>query len=371
MKTKMFFACSVLIVLATLLSVSIAQVQDLCKFDPNVPQGPKAPPPAQADPPYFLWTANGPGDQTTISKLPPFLVQHSGLVTWSSANLADSTFANATQRAIKNGGYQTIPLVYVFGECFGGGMIDDLVTAINNNPMSIISAAFFNQKANYPRLFGLQGNGLDFVWPYLSALSSQQNPTAQSVAVQAAKDDPFGWWPNPSPARKGEKLGTETPEYYSQQMGDSILLKRDEGEANRVILWAGQPELVDDEQLGGLIYILVKGLGYKPANIVVYFGAGKYSSDHSQLVLMMEYLGFSKKHLRAANSADFLTNGLAWAFPFRSDDPPQFFFFLAADHGCNNAFLEADWRKVGVGGGPVPREGADQWGNDDLGGPID
>ena len=136
-----------------IMAASPASAQNLCTFDPTVAQGPAPPPPPQAIPPYFIWRPGNRGDQSTVAG------QHSGLVGWN-ANIDDTTFAQETENSIVAGGvYLSVPLVYVFGECYGGGMIDDLAANVVMNPMSVVTASFFNQLANYPT-----GNGTDFIW---------------------------------------------------------------------------------------------------------------------------------------------------------------------------------------------------------------
>jgi hypothetical protein len=287
--------------------------------------------------------------------------QHSGLVGWN-ANIDDTTFAQETENAIVAGGvYLSVPLVYVFGECYGGGMIDDLAANVVMNPMSVVTASFFNQLANYPT-----GNGTDFIWAYINAIPAKD--VAQPLAAQAATDDPFGWAARPNPARNGERIGSETPEYYSQLGGDRISIKRPANEVNNVILWSGQPEMVDDRQLSALIVKLL-ALGYSKDNIVVFFGVGLYSAANSQLVATMQANNFDPTHLRQADPADFVRVLQQWAFPANVGAPPQFMFFLANDHGCNNAFQVEEKGGNGPagmhGGGPVPMGGPDPWGNDD------
>ncbi len=351
-----YFGFSLVLAVLILLPSSMLQAQDLCTFDPNIMQGPVPPPPPQARPPYFNWRPGNRGDQGTVAG------QHSGLVGWK-ANLDDVTFAQDTITAIVGGNndYVSIPLVYVFGECYGGGMIDDLAANVAVNPMSIVTASFFNQTASYPIN---NGNGTDFVWAYVNALAAQVglNPTAQFLAAQAATDDPFGWSPRPNPARKGEKIGTETPEYWSQSNGDMIDLERNANEVNSVILWAGQPEKVDDAQFSQLIVNLLN-LGYDKDNIVVFFGSGFYSPMNSALVATMKANNFDPTHLREADPTDFNRVLAQWAFPANVGNPPKFFFFLAADHGCNNAFQVEE--KSGNGGGAIEPGGDDAWGNDD------
>ena len=332
-----------------IMAAPVASAQNLCTFDPTVAQGPVPPPPPQAIPPYFIWRPGNRGDQSTVAG------QHSGLVGWN-ANIDDTTFAQETENAIVAGGvYLTVPLVYVFGECYGGGMIDDLAANVVMNPMSVVTASFFNQVAVYPA-----GNGTDFIWAYINAIPAKD--VAQPLAAQAATDDPFGWAARPNPARNGEKIGTETPEYYSQVGGDMISIKRPANEVNNVILWSGQPEVVDDRQLSALIVKLL-ALGYSKDNIVVYFGLGFYSPANSTLVATMQANNFDPTHLRQADPADFVRVLGQWVFPANVGAPPQFMFFLANDHGCNNAFMAEE--KSGNGGGAVPTGGPDPWGNND------
>ncbi len=358
MKSRILYCASCfVVVLLTLLPTGLAQAQNLCTFDPTVAQGPAPPPPAQANPPYFVWKAGGRGDQSTVAN------QHSGLVTWTDT-IDDETFAGEFDDAIDDGGaaYAQIPLVFVFGECFGGGMIDDLNDLPINNPISIVSASFFNQVALYP-LAG--GNGNDFVWAYVHALANLINPTAQTIAAQAATDDPFGWSPRPTPARNGETRGSETPEYYSWNNGDNTAIVRPANETNAVILWAGRPKQVDDQQLAQMFLNLI-ARGYNPNNIVVLFASGAPANSPALVAAMQNVYGGNMSHLRPATQAA-LTNVLTtWAFPAGVQNPPQYVFFMAVDHGCNNAFQV--FAKGGNGGYDIEDGGS--WGTEDPDYPI-
>lgn len=137
---------------------------------------------------------------------------------------------------------------------------------------------------------------------------------------------------------------------------------------NNVVLWAGQPELQDDRQLSQLIINLL-ALGYSKDNIVVFFGFGLYSPANSMLVATMQANNFDPTHLRQADPADFVRVLGQWVFPANVGGPPQFLFFFAADHGCNNAFTVEEKGGNGAdgqhGGGAVPTGGPDPWGNND------
>jgi hypothetical protein len=330
--------------------------------------GPAPPPPPQSNPNYFPWIKGKAGDQSTVQG------QHSGLVGWPIfvnngviyTAIDDVTFATAVGTGVTNvdgngNDYTEVPLVFVFGECFGGGMIDDIdaVVSQTKNPTSIVSASFFNQRSLYPLPEG--GNDLDFIWAYDVALGTLNNPTALTLAEQAAANDPFGWAADPSPPRNGEVKGSETPEYYSSNNGDGTAVKRDGNEANRVILWAGIPEPTDDYQLSEIVKELLD-LGFKKENIIVFFGAAWYSPANSRLVTTMQAKNFDSTHLRQATAGDLQRQITNWAFPPNSLNPPKFFFFLAADHGCNNAVQENNWEKIN-GQDALPEGGEGAWGN--------
>jgi hypothetical protein len=362
-RVLLHLSCSVLMVLALLAAGSIAHGQDgsQCDFDDQVLKGPApVPPPAQARPPYFIWKALGRGDQRTAAACPRCLLQHSGLVSWiGQRRIDDERFAQSTFNAMFPGNYNNpyFPIVFVFGECYGGGMIDDLAVTLTLNPMSIVSASFFNQTASYPVDPANGGNGTDFIWAYVRAFQ-QPALTAQLAAAIAGNDDPFGWSPRPNPPRTNkETLGSETPEYYSQNQGDNILLAATG--FDRIILWAGQPNEVDDKQLNQLLLqLLAAPVGFDKKNIVVLFASGR-PANAALVQTMQKLYGNDQTHLRQANQKQ-LDIALKWAFP--ADAPKsQFFFFLAADHGCNNAFQAQP--KTGNGGMPI-EDGGD-WGNGD------
>lgn len=350
---KLFRMSCVALLLLVCFAGRLSQAQDLCTFDPTVGQGPIPGPPPQAVPSYYPWRAGTRSDQSTVPG------QHSGLVGWVG-NVDDQTFAQSTINAIVAGGgnYGNMPLVYVFGECYGGGMIDDLAGLVVANPMSIVSASFYNQTASYPIPVNMGGNGTDFIWAYVRALANLNNPTAQKTAAQASNDDPFGWGFKPNPARGVEIRGSETPEYWAQANGNGIALKRAANEVNSVILWAGHPKQVDDAQLAQLITTLL-ALGYSKDNIVVLFGSGR--PLNSQVATVMQANNFDPTHLRQADLNQLLIVLQQWAFPAGVNNPPQFLLFLAADHGCNNAFQAV--AKSGNGGNDI-YDGGD-WGNGD------
>src|SRR6202008_2225982 len=146
---------------------------------------------------------------------------------------------------------------------------DDINDLPITNPISIVSASFFNQQSYYPAL-GI--NSIDFIFAYANALVGLANPTAQSMAAKAATDDPYGWSPA-TQRNNGEVRGTETPEYYDWNMGGTTAMIRNANEVNAVILWAGHPKQVDDYQLA-LMFNNLLSRGYDANNIIVLYANG-------------------------------------------------------------------------------------------------
>lgn len=365
------FAGAVLIALCLSLAPLARAQEGLCQFDPNVGQGPAKTPPLQAVPWYLVWQAGKVGDQQSA-----ITDQHSGLVAWAPGGAAaavdDEDFADGIAVAELNrdnfgNNYQLVPMVYVFGECYGGGMVDELEDELPN-PMSIVTASFYNQTSYYPKA---GGNGLDFVWAYVQALAAQLPATsAQALAVQASHDDPWGWAPQPTPARNGETLGSETPEYFSQNNGDQISLNPAQYPRTSIVLWAGRPNQVDDAQLANTLLLLLQA-GYSKDDILILFGSGtpSYGMDQNGKFIptlvqqAMQSFKMDPTHMRAATLKQFNAKLQEWMFPKNVNNPPRFFFFLAADHGCNNAFLAT--LKDGDGGNPVQDYGNYGSGDDD------
>ena len=76
---------------------------------------------AQNPPWYRPWVAGGAGDQSVAVP-----VQNSGLVGWRGLainQVQDTDLANIARPAVQ---MQRVPAVWVFGQCFGGGMFDEL-----------------------------------------------------------------------------------------------------------------------------------------------------------------------------------------------------------------------------------------------------
>ena len=314
-----WFGVLVALVGLTLAPMAMGQADavDLCKFDATIMKGPIPPPAVSAAWPYYYpWKALGPGDQGIVRPCPVCPGQHSGLVGWN-ANIDDELFSQYVLVSVASGPYGNIPLVFMFGECYGGGMIDDLVRTGLPNPMSMVSASFFNQTASYPIK---NGNGFDFVWAYTQALTIP-NLTALGAAVQAGRNSPFGWFTNPSPARKGETRGSETAEYYSQNFGDNVVLVAPyaKGEA-KVILWAGRPKQQDDLELANIYFLLLQA-GYAKENIVALFGSGMPKNSALASIIQAVWNPNNPKgmngatHLRAATEKQLDIAMRNWAFP--------------------------------------------------------
>jgi PEP-CTERM motif len=156
--------------------------------------------------------------------------RHSGIVT-STGVVWDTTFANMVSNAI---GTNYNEIAFAFMQCYGGGMIDELLSK-NLSYASYTSASQFNECAFGfpvgPRLLSQSTYG----FAYATALGGNVNPTLQSAAVSARNADIFGPVVNLGPTLfpKGLTLPgglvinpvLEHPQYTSSgPIGDNITL---------------------------------------------------------------------------------------------------------------------------------------------------
>ena len=299
----------------------------------------------QVRPPWYNpWVAGGAGDQMSAAN-----GQHSGLVAWQAPNVQDADLANIVRNPIMQMGAQA---VWVFGQCFGGGMFDEL-NALGGT-QSGISASTFNQLANYPNPGPNPpgGNGLDFVWAYINGM--KVTPRAESIAAVGAGDDPFGPNNDPITPRGNEPIGAEQPWYFSTGAGaDNLQVARQP--RGIAVLWSGDPGIVDRDQIIKVVNTLTTTFGYQPKQIFVLYKSGMLPTGMGG-----DPLGNQLKNLnivlRAATKKQ-LTNLFNQAFGANQMVKPNFIFFLANDHGFNTAMAPAGAPKQGNNGGSVPSSG--------------
>jgi hypothetical protein len=231
--------------------------------------------------------------------------------------------------------------IWAFGQCFGGGMFDELVAL--GGTQSGTSAARHNETSRYPKQ-PPKGVGHDWVTRYVQAMGG--GAMARATAAFAAANDPFGT--NPAAPRFMEVMGTEHPQYFSVGAGaDNLTLHQAGGLA---ILWSGQPNLYDRDQIVSALNALV-AMGYTRDRIFMFYGAGRLRQNHPIVQgHILDPMGMPLVPgitLRAAT-----LNALDGLFMARFGPAvmckPSSVFFLANDHGFNTAVNMGD---------AVPRDG--------------
>jgi len=280
---------------------------------------------------YKMWVANGAYDQNSAAT-----GEHSGLVTWDGgANgwIQDTDFAGAAlfKPLVKDDG---IPFVWVFSQCFGGGMFDELNGL--GGTQSGVSASNFPQPAIYQLPMPL-GNGANFSTAYILAIRDGIT-VAQPMALAAADDDPWGPSRNPDPPRDEFEKDLEQPIYFTTGAAADALDLKGHSKNGAVILWSGRPDIsLDGAEISRLIIEFVS-LGYNQNNIWVLYGSGKYSKTKDLVGIAVNIKKLPATQLRAATLKQL-------KFVIAAIPKSDFVFFFANDHGYNNRH-----------GGIVPRQ---------------
>ncbi|MFL5347149.1 MAG: hypothetical protein ACJ8AT_20380, partial [Hyalangium sp.] len=255
----------------------------------------------------------------------------SGLVGWrlvgAAGNVRDDQLAGMAAPAVQGG----TRFIWAFGQCFGGGMFDELVAL--GGTQSGTSASRHNETSRYPKR-PPNGVGHDWVTRYLGAMAAGN--TARTTAASAAANDPFGT--NPGAPRFMEVMGTEHPQYFSVGAGaDNQMLFQAGGIA---ILWSGQPTIYDRDQIVAALGKLV-AMGYTRDRIFVYYGSGRLRQNHPivQGHIINPATGMLLNPpitLRAATQ-NALSGLFAMRFGPNAQCKPGSVFFLSNDHGFNTS----------------------------------
>jgi hypothetical protein len=308
--------------------------------DINLSRSPEGHDMGKAKPAYVKWVAGGQYDQQSATT-----GQHSGLVPWGPPTVQDDNLATWAKkiRTKKN----PADFIWVFTQCFGAGMFDEL-NALKGT-QSGVSASEFAQTSNRPVSVANGGNNTDFVQAYLNALQAGV-AKAKPLAATASRNDPWGPSPVTIPARGVEVMGTEQPVYFSTGAAADNLkaVPPLPGGLGLAVLWAGNPDGWDRDQLAQSIDLLCAG-GYTGSQIFVLYGKGQVSGPASGApnaiaTSMMNCGGGAtpvpQDHLRTASWKQLLI--LLKRFKLPQWGFPQQVFFFADDHGWNSAFGAVD-----------------------------
>jgi hypothetical protein len=237
-------------------------------------------------------------------------------------------------------------LIWFFEQCFSGGMLDELA-ALPNRQYALASQ-LYDLTAAYPISRGAGGNNVDGMWSTLFAMRSP-NLRASNVFTKAAINDPFSPSATPYPARLVEPVGEEQPQILIVNGGEALSIAPQTG--NVAIIWAGAPNLVDDQQISQDV-LLLRALGYNAANgqIWVLFGAGVLPNT-DPVVVALGGAANANKYLWGATKC-ILQIVLGQIFPGPLVGP-KLLYFMADDHGYNTTLAPNGAPRVGNGGPAV------------------
>ncbi|ALM75088.1 hypothetical protein [Thermococcus barophilus] len=206
------------------------------------------------------------------------LVSSSGgyIYDWQLANMIHMWIANRT-------GYAN--MVFIFNQCFGGGMIDDLKEKLKGTG----DAAFLSASRHNEASWGLADGYTPSSWPEMAkrgfkkpegyypkevgeelARTGKDAPTMREIARRAEQQDPRG------PYGLDSK---ETPQYTSIGKGDSIKIgKKADGSdvaSRHAILFAGNANAKRHWNNLDRAYKALKKHGFTDTDIIVLAGNGK------------------------------------------------------------------------------------------------
>lgn len=160
-------------------------------------------------------------------------------------------------------------MLFIFQQCFGGGMADDLIEKLDGD-VAVISAAKHDEPS-----WGYKGKTEPFTKEITSELKKDGN--AKQVAKDVEKNDKIGPYSSSSYDEKVRKE-SEHPQYVSNKRGDSIKLgKKADGSSVRsrhAIIFSGNTEPRHWKDVKA-VYDTLKSKGFTDEDIVVLADSGK------------------------------------------------------------------------------------------------
>ena len=157
--------------------------------------------------------------------------EHSGICT-NDGKMWDNNFAKLVNGAVKGNCKE---MIFTFGQCFGGGMIDDLNKTVNAK-MALSSASRHNETSEgcplYKRIAKTDADCYLKAWA--EAINKAPLPTMKQAYAKATNNDPAG----PKGAKK------ENPQYKSKGVNaDNLKLGNKSGATSYyAILFVGGPD---------------------------------------------------------------------------------------------------------------------------------
>jgi hypothetical protein len=256
--------------------------------------------------------------------------ERSGLATKPGALLPiwDHDLANMV-RPLAGAGVQ---LNFAFGQCFGGGMIDDMLgvagdalrPGVGGNNLTATSASRWDEFSWYRRPVAMGGVNRDWVDTHNNAMLPVA-PSFERMAYNAFRNDPWG---TSLVAPRGNEGRFETAQWGQRgaASGANNLTTRNNRYA---VLYSGDPNAIDWEQLGTAYTRLTVNYGYNPADIFLVADAG-FASIPAGNPLRNAMTGIPAANGIPATLGDL--NNL-FALTLNNLNANDQLYFLANDHG--------------------------------------
>jgi len=282
--------------------------------------------------------------------------KHSTLITHSGDPVRDDDLAGWIKALlIRGGSCYAKDAKFLFQECFGGGMLDDLRDALGAIvPWVGGSAARHDQKAVMEASTRELNAKLDeVVSGYPEAERAEKKQQLLDMLKEWRKkfivDPPQSFWTKVlkvelnkaaqtlidgiNNTRANDEVGVNAPKAEHRMEegqsiyrngGDTITLKDPTAASHHAILWSGDPADADFEDVKDVRAALINQWGALGANVTVtvLFGDGAKKADGTNLPA-----GWNAQEATRANLQTAINNLTA-----KMNDTEQFFFY-ATDHG--------------------------------------
>lgn len=277
--------------------------------------------------------------------------EHSGLYANDGAVIRDDAFAQwVKDLLIKDGKTNAKDAKFIFNQCYGGGMLDDIETQLGNIvPWVGGSAAKHNEVAKaqlttkerkYDGDLGKLFNSdrpLSF-WTTALLPELAKDQTLETALKKARENDILGV--NITKKNKElltkQKLTPETGQYFSANGGDKITLGDKDAKSHHAILWAGQANLMRHfYNISDTRDAIAKAWKGTDFTITVLFGNGKKRPDGKDLPKEWEAKPGLAKTLRETIAG----------LKDKMNKDEQFLFY-ASDHGTNDVKMQLNPYKI-------------------------
>jgi hypothetical protein len=219
---------------------------------------------------------------------------------------------------------------FVFGQCYGGGMIDEMLEfGDDSHPVAAMSASKYNEIS-----YGdFSGSYDEFLEALKNALNTNPDLTMKQAFDEAKGNDPSG------PGNKDHAAYPEHPQYNSKGAGADNLKLGNKGSATswKAILFAGDPERRHWNDMDRTCNLLTQKFGFSDADIEVCAGNGQYNGNGGNTLPGGGTID------RGGTAADLENAIKAVADKMNSNEQ---LFFWVTDHGDSDGLIDKATRYI-------------------------